>query len=87
MEVVFHLFKILQNCLSPTRLDLDLLGIKYCLYPTILLLFPAAGQSDAGYIKIKVKLSPVEVNWGLAELGKKRVVSHSRESCLSLVYL
>ena len=29
------------------------------------------GRPDAGYIKIKANLSPVELNWGLAELVKK----------------
>ena len=28
-----------------------------------------AGRAGAGYIKIKANLSPVELNWGLAELG------------------
>jgi hypothetical protein len=27
------------------------------------------GRAGAGYIKIKANLSPVELNWGLAELG------------------
>jgi hypothetical protein len=29
-----------------------------------------AGRADAGYIKNKANLSPVELYWGLAELGK-----------------
>jgi hypothetical protein len=29
-----------------------------------------AGRADDGYIKIKANLSPVELNWDLAELGK-----------------
>jgi hypothetical protein len=33
--------------------------------------FPGGRRADAGYIKIKANLSPVELNWGLAELGRR----------------
>ena len=39
-----------------------------CSAQLVSLLFRVAGRADAGYIKIKAKLSPVELNWGLAEL-------------------
>ena len=66
MEVVLPLFKKFQIVLNPTIVDLQLLESKFCLYPAISLPFRGAGgQVDAGYIKIKAKLSPVELNWGL----------------------
>ena len=69
MEVFFHLFKNVQIVLSLTLEDLQLSESKFCFFPAISLLFPAGGRADAGYIKIKAKLSSVELNWGLAELG------------------
>jgi hypothetical protein len=52
-----------------------------CYFTTFLGGWPAgwlAGRVDAGYIKIKAKLSPVEINWGLAELGNMTMTLHHK---------
>ena len=42
--------------------------VKFGSFPAISILFPG-WWADAGYNEIKANLSPVELNWGLAELG------------------
>ena len=79
-EVVVHLWKnwgrlpfakMLRSSsnLGPTTL-LYGYSVKFCSFPAISLLV-RGGRPAARYIKIKAYLSPVELNWGLGELGNR----------------
>ena len=74
MEVVFHFQNIevvsqIGSYYIPVRLLGQVLLISSYFTTS---LGGRAGRADAGYTKIKANL-PVELNWGLAELGKNKL--------------
>ena len=67
MEVIFHLFKIYVIVLSSNRVDLQLLGSKFCSFQAISLLFRTDSRPAgrlAGEINTKANSAQLSWDWG-----------------------
>ena len=74
MEEIFHLFKIYVIVLSSNRVDLQLLGSKFCSFQAISLLFRPAGRPDGRLEKSILRLTQPSLAGTWAELGNIHMV-------------